>query len=175
MKQHESWGFDGSLERLPSFTPILPAALPAHFRRLLDHETSMTATLTTHWKAEIVACILRQQLGADGAALVRQVVLVTNPGHLPVEIAEIRIDSTRLDERVIRQLATTSAPFGQLLRMEGIAFRTEPVSFFRVGADGMLARSGQVAPETPLYGRTSRLWRGDGCLIGEAVEILPRA
>src|SRR4051812_49958157 len=103
MKQHESWGFDGGLERLSSFTPILPAGLPVRFRGLLDHETSMTATLTTHWKSEIVACILRQQLNADEGALVRQVVLVTSPGHLPVEIGRIRIDSTRLDERGIRQ------------------------------------------------------------------------
>ncbi|WP_158044053.1 hypothetical protein [Skermanella pratensis] len=155
---------------------LVPAsALPDRFRALLDHGQSMTAVLADHWRAEIFADVACHDLAAGTAALVRRVVLMTEPGRLPVEIAEIRVEPGAFDEALLRRLAGTSVPFGRSLQREGIAFATEPVAFFRVVAAGVLAVAGQVEEGTVLFGRRARLLGRDGRLLAETVEILPRA
>jgi chorismate-pyruvate lyase len=160
---------------MTAFEMVAPPALPAPFHALLDHGASMTATLTAHWNAPLIARVLCHGMTADGAVLVRRVVLVTEPGDLPVEVAEVRVRTAALDEGVLRRLAATTVPFGRSLHQEGIAFTTEPVSFFKVMANDALAGAGRTAPGTPMFGRTARLWLADGCALGETVEILPRA
>jgi chorismate-pyruvate lyase len=159
---------------MSAFEVVTPSALPASFRGLLDHTASMTATLAAHWNGQLTALVLRHGMTADGAVLVRRVVLVAGTGELPVEIAEVRVRTAALDDGVLRRLAATTVPFGRSLHQEGIAFTTEPVSFFKVTANEALAEAGRTAPGTPMFGRTARLWLADGCPLGETVEILPR-
>ncbi|QQP90512.1 hypothetical protein IGS68_04465 [Skermanella sp. TT6] len=155
---------------------LVPAsALPDAFRALLDHGKSMTAVLTDHWRAEIVAEVACHTLAGGTAALVRRVVLMTEPARLPVEIAEIRVEPGAFDGALLRRLAGTSVPFGRSLQREGIAFATEPVAFFKVTAAGSLAEAGRVEEGTVLFGRKARLLGRDGRLLAETVEILPRA
>jgi chorismate-pyruvate lyase len=159
---------------MSAFEVVTPPALPASFRELLDHNASMTATLAAHWNGPLTALVLRHGMTADGAVLVRRVVLVTGTDDLPVEIAEVRVRTAALDDGVLGRLAATTVPFGRSLHQEGIAFTTEPVSFFKVMANEALADAGRTAPGTPMFGRTARLWLADGCALGETVEILPR-
>ncbi|UEM22055.1 hypothetical protein JL100_004635 [Skermanella mucosa] len=151
------------------------SALPAAFRALLDHGRSMTSVLSDHWRSEIVAEVASHDLAGGTAALVRRVVLRTEPGRLPVEIAEIRVESGAFDDALLRRLAGTSVPFGRSLQREGITFATEPVAFFRVAAAGALAAAGRVEEGTVLFGRRARLLGHDGRTLAETVEILPRA
>lgn len=155
---------------------LVPAsALPDPFRALLDHGKSMTAVLADRWQAEIVAEVVSHDLAGGTAALVRRVVLMTQPGRLPVEIAEIRVRPGAFDDALLRRLAGTSVPFGWSLQREGIAFATEPVAFFRVPAAGVLAMAGRVEEGTVLFGRRARLLGPGGRLLAETIEILPRA
>jgi hypothetical protein len=159
---------------MSAFEVVTAPALPASFRGLLDHTASMTATLAAHWNGPLTALVLRHKMTADGTVLVRRVVLVAGADDLPVEIAEIRVRTAALDDGVLGRLAAATVPFGRSLHREGIAFTTEPVSFFKVMANEALADAGRTAPGTPMFGRTARLWLADGCALGETVEILPR-
>jgi chorismate-pyruvate lyase len=160
---------------MTAFEEVTAPALPATFRGLLDHTASMTATLAAHWNGQLTALVLRHGMTADGAVLVRRVVLVTGADDLPVEIAEVRVRTAALDDGVLQRLAATTVPFGRSLHQEGISFTTEPVSFFKVMANEALAEAGRTATGTTMFGRTARLWLADGrCPLGETVEILPR-
>jgi chorismate-pyruvate lyase len=159
---------------MSSFDEVASSVLPPAFRALLDHNASMTATLSAHWKGMLSALVLRHGVTADGAVLVRRVVLVAGTGELPVEIAEVRALTGALGNGVLGRLACATVPFGRSLQQEGIAFTTEPVSFFKVTANEALAEAGRTVPGTPMFGRKALLWLADGRPLGETVEILPR-
>ena len=115
----------------------------------------MTATLSAHWNGMLSALVLRHGVTADGAVLVRRVVLVAGTGELPVEIAEVRALTGALGNGVLGRLASA-------------------VSFFKVTANEALAEAGRTVPGTPMFGRKALLWLADGRPLGETVEILPR-
>ena len=160
---------------MSAFEEVASSALPASFRALLDHNQSMTATLAAHWNGPLSALVLRHGVTADGAVLVRRVVLVSGTGELPVEIAEVRALTAALKDGVLGRLAATTVPFGRALQQEGIAFTTQPIGFFKVTANAALGEAGRAGPGTPMFGRKALLWLADGRPLGETVEILPRA
>ncbi|EWY36580.1 hypothetical protein N825_26450 [Skermanella stibiiresistens SB22] len=154
--------------------PISPPEVPGAFRRLLDHQGSMTSVLSAYWGTGIVADVTCHGLSREKVALLRQVILRTEPDRMPVEIAEIRVAAGAFDDALLSRLAGSPVPFGRSLQLVGIGFSTEPVGFFKLSASKALAEAGGVAAGAVMFGRTARLLGLDGRLLAESVEILPR-
>ncbi|MGQ9367501.1 hypothetical protein [Azospirillum sp. ST 5-10] len=154
---------------------IAAAALPAAFRRLLDHDSGMTGTLAARWGGTVRVRRLAQW--EEPAALSRLVVLRCAAAGPPVTaaVAAIRVSLAALPASVPAGMRAADTAFGRLLDEAGVRHRAEPLAFLRAAADGPLAAAAGVAAGAPLYGRYGRLRGDDGRELCRTVELLPRA
>ena len=160
---------------VPTFEFVAPDKLPEAYRRLLVHESGMTATLERRWGEPMVIELLADDIVVDLGALFRFVVLRTRDTGLAVELATIRIPIEAFPGQLRRSFAEGLRPFGALLEEAGIKFRGQPIGYFQLAADALAAAKANVPTGVPLYGRINHLIGENGSLLCETAEILPRA
>lgn len=159
----------------PVLAFVTASQLPPDYRCLLDHRGGMTATLERRWGDSLVVELLADDIATQERALFRFVVLRTQKSGVAVELATIRIPLDRFPALLRTRFIEGRRPFGALLAEAGIAFRAEPVAFFRIAADELVADKAGVAVGTTLYGRVNRLLGASEEVLCETAEILPRA
>jgi chorismate-pyruvate lyase len=156
----------------PGLVPL--STVPPPFRHLLNQNRGMTAVLSEHWGSAPTVRVLRQAVTADGGTLTRDIVMVVGPEQQPIQLASIRIALDEFTQDFVSRLQQGGEPFGHLLQRNGIAFDVEVLGYLRLQARGAWADEGRVSAGTLLFGRVGRLWRTDGHLLAETVELLPR-
>lgn len=167
------WAFAGV--EAPAIEPLPINRLPPPYRHLLDTRYGMTAELARRWGEPVGLRVLHRRLDADSRCLTRRVVLERSCDQIPIEVAVIRIELAPFDIETRMRLITGREPFGAVLASSGIAFRSDPLGFFRLRADLLLANDAGVNEGAVLYGRTARLIGDDDAPYGAVVEMLPRA
>lgn len=150
---------------------LTAGSLPDAVRRLLDQDVGMTRALEAHWGGRLTAAVLSS--GDDGAIL-RRCVVLSAPDGRPVEVAGIDVVLAAVPAPLRPALADTATPLGRLFRDHGIGFRAQPLAFFRVAPDAVLAEQAGGTKGVPLYGRIARLVADDGRELARTVEVLAR-
>lgn len=150
-----------------------PAQLPDQERWLLAHDSDMTSRLREFHRSEIDLDVHAMQ--RIGNYLVRASVLTRRTDGMPVEFGAIGIHLEVLPEAAQKRVLEGRMPLGAILEREQVAFSSHPRGFFRISVDSRLAEllgatSGQV-----LYGRCNELRSGDGRILADVVEVLPRS
>ncbi len=156
----------------PKATFIDSVQLPDQERWLLCHDGDMTSRLREHHHSEIDLDVHAKQKLGD--YYVRASVLTRRSDGIPVEFGAIGIHLDTLPDAARQLVADGRIPLGGVLERERVSFTSHPSGFFRISIDARLAEllgatSGQV-----LYGRCNTLRAGDGRVMAEVVEVLPR-
>lgn len=147
--------------------------LPDQERWLLAHDSDMTSRLREFHGSEIDLDVHAMQ--RIGNYLVRASVLTRRTDGIPVEFGAIGIHLEALPEPARKLVLVGKVPLGGVLEQEKLPFSSHPRGFFRISVDSRLAEllgatSGQV-----LYGRCNELRSGDGRILADVVEVLPRS
>jgi chorismate-pyruvate lyase len=157
----------------PKVTFVAAEQMPEQERWLLAHDSDMTSRLREFHRCEIDLDVHARQ--RVGHYLVRASVLTRRTDGIPVEFGAIGIHLDVLPETVRAPVLEGRVPFGAILERESVPFTSHPRGFFRISVDSRLAEllgatSGQV-----LYGRCNELRHGNGRVLADVVEVLPRS
>ncbi|MGI9015111.1 MAG: hypothetical protein ACR2GY_12815 [Phycisphaerales bacterium] len=158
---------------LDGLEPLAADAVPEPYRSLLVHERDMTSALEAFTRGRI---LLRQIASQRiGNILARTVLLVRDDAEQqPVEFGAIRIHLGAFSEAIQQEILDGKEPLGGILNRAGFAHRSQPSGWFRVQADGFVARHLGLAQPALLYGRHNILLGAhDNVRLAEVVEVLP--
>jgi hypothetical protein len=134
------------------------AELPEAVQSLLNHQNSMTATLSD-WSGAPVSLHVRAQRQA-GRYFMRKIELVC-ARERTLAVAGIRVDLAAFDPDVRLEIMAGQTPFGMVLKTYGIATKHRLQSLFRTHqADG------------PGFGRINRIEDDTGTLLADVIEVL---
>ena len=154
----------------PALEAVPEGALPPAARRLLAQTGGMTATLTRHWGEPMALEVVASAV--EPGTVRRQVVLRTERTRIAAEVGFIAVDLAPLPPALREEVVAGTLPFGALLALHGVAFRSTPDLFFAVAADAPLAALLGVPEGARLYGRHTVLTDSAGERLAEAVEVL---
>jgi chorismate-pyruvate lyase len=163
--------YAGEDRHLPKVELLEGAALPEPEQSLLFHEGDMTSTLSRFHGAEMDLDVLAQECSED--YLIRMVVLRNRDTGAPVEFGAIGIRLEKFEGPVRGEIERGSAPLGALLEKYLIDFRSAPRAYFRMAADGQVAKALGEAEGVALYGRCNELTDPEGYAFADIVEVLP--
>ncbi len=156
---------------VPQVEAVQGADVPAPYRELLVHERDMTSTLEEYHGQRIGLRLL--EVRRDGEWLRRQVVLLTENDHKPVEYGAIRIDLSAFDLEAVRNIVGCRQPLGSILHDCGVEHVCRPSAFFRFESDLTTRSAFRLTGSKTLYGRHSVIYDGQERTLAEVVEILP--
>ena len=161
--------------KAPKNSLLSASELPPAFRKLLTHESGMTATLEKRWGEPMTINLLSDNLSTRCKSLFRLVALHPQSNPEPVEIAIIRIPLTTFTPKLRILFLEAQRPFGTLLSEAGIRFQARPQAYFSCLADRELSQRTGLKEGTCLYGRLNHLLTDEGALLCETAEALPKA
>lgn len=156
----------------PRATFIPAEQLPDDERWLLAHEGDMTSRLREFHGSEIDLEVHAKQ--KVGEYLVRASVLNRRRDGMPVEFGAIGIHVDVLPEAAQKLVMEGHVPLGGILEGERVPFTSHPRGFFRISVDSRLAELLGATAGQVLYGRCNELRSGDGRVLADVVEVLPR-
>ena len=156
----------------PRVTFIPAEQLPEDERWLLAHDGDMTSRLREFHKSEIDLEVHAKQ--KVGEYLVRASVLNRRSDGIPVEFGAIGIHVDVLPENAQKLVIEGHVPLGGILERERVPFTSHPSGFFRISVDSRLAELLGATAGQVLYGRCNELRHGDGRVLADVVEVLPR-
>ncbi len=157
----------------PRATFIPAEQLPDDERWLLAHDGDMTSRLREFHQSEIDLDVHAKQRVGD--YLVRASVLNRRRDGIPVEFGAIGIHVEVLPEAAQKLVVEGLVPLGGILERESVSFSSHPRGFFRIAVDSRLAELLGATAGQVLYGRCNELRCGDGRVLADVVEVLPRA
>ncbi len=160
-------------EMFPPLREVTAAALPEHFRYLLDHDSDMTSKLESFHASPVGLILLHQH--SEAPWLEREVVLFRESDQAPVEYGAIAICLQALPERGQDAVRAARMPFGAILRDCEVDYRSHPSRFFEGEASGSIAEALQVPEGAPTWGRCNVLSDTTAGTLARIVEILPGA
>ena len=158
-------------EELPSFEVIEGDAVPQPFRGLLVHNGDMTSRLAAHHGGDIVLEVLHREVTPE--AYRREVVLHVAKTGVPVEYGAIEIFLGAFPAAIRAEIVEAKRPLGGLLNAHGIAYRSQPKAFIKLGDDAIMHDHFGCAETHCFYGRCNELVGADGQLLARIVEVLP--
>ena len=130
----------------------------------------MTPTLESFYEDEIVLRVLGRR--RRGQEYWREVVLLLRSSGQPVEFGANRIRLDRFPAEAQKGILAESAPLGHIMRDFQVIHCCKPNAFLRLRPDPLIGRTLELNGQSDLYGRHNRLFRPDGLLLSEVVEIL---
>lgn len=157
----------------PKVTFIPADQLPDDERHLLAHDGDMTSRLRGFHQSEIDLEVHAKQ--KVGEYLVRASVLNRRRDGIPVEFGAIGIHVDVLPEVAQKLVLEGHVPLGGILERERVQFTSHPSGYFRISVDSRLAELLGATAGQVLYGRCNELRHGDGRVLADVVEVLPRA
>ncbi len=148
------------------FAPVLPAALPDVYRRLLVHDQHMTLRLRDHFAGEVELRVLSSE--KDGDYYQRRITLSAGSADRIVEVGIVRIDLGFTSDAVRAAILERRTPLGDVLIQANVLRRIEPKWYYRF-SDGcrLLADFGDARPREA-YGRLGTIY----CDEQPAIELL---
>ena len=157
---------------LPLVYPINEKDVPEPYKRLLVHERDMTSTLEAAFNQKIHLKVLQKSIKEN--ILIRQVLLVLDQDHSPVEFGVIKIYLDSFSYSAKQVILEGEQPLGAVLHKYQIKYSSSPIAFFRVKPDQLINQwfEGQVEGNN-LYGRQNVLRNSQQEKIAEILEILP--
>jgi len=156
----------------PRVTFVEPETLADQERHLLVHERDMTPHLRDFHGCEIDLDVAAR--ARIGNYLVRASVLHRHSDGRPIEFGAIGIHLDLLPDEAQQLVLEGRMPFGAILEKFAVPHSSHPRGFFRIAVDARLAEllgatSGQI-----LFGRCNELRHGNGRVLADVVEVLPR-
>lgn len=157
---------------LPLVYPINKEDVPEPYKRLLVHERDMTSTLEAAFNQSIYLKVLQKSIAEN--ILIRQVLLILDQDHSPVEFGVIKIYLDLFSYSAKQVILEGEQPLGAVLHKYQITYSSSPIAFFRVKPDQLINQwfEGQVEGND-LYGRRNVLRNSQQEKIAEILEILP--
>lgn len=155
---------------LPEVQPIHGADMPEPYRGLLVHSRDMTPTLEAFYGEAMAITVLSRE--REVQTYLREVLLKTVVGRLPVEYGVIRIHLNRLPPAAMQAVLDEARPLGNILQTEAIPHLSWPQGFFRVPADAHLNQVFGLNYTGDLYGRRNLLLDGARHLLADVIEVL---
>ncbi len=156
----------------PRATFIPEEQLPDDERWLLAHDGDMTSRLREFHHSEIDLDVHAKQ--KVGEYLVRASVLNRRTDGIPVEFGAIGIHVDVLPVAAQKLVMEGHVPLGGILESERVPFTSHPRGFFRISVDSRLAELLGATAGQVLYGRCNELRCGEGRVLADVVEVLPR-
>lgn len=156
---------------LPPVHAVDGEQVPEPYRQLLVHGHDMTPTLERFHEDRIHLQVLARVL--DGDTLWRQVLLMLDDSHRPVEFGAIVIYLQHFPPAAREEVLACRRPLGTILHDHRIEHRSRPLTFIRVTSDGTMNDALQLLEARALYGRRNVIWNGEGKELADIVEILP--
>jgi chorismate-pyruvate lyase len=156
---------------LPRFEFIEPAEVPEPFHSLLVHRGDMTSRLENFHRGAISLQVLHCEYSPE--AYRREVVLLVEPGRVPVEYGAIEIRLVAFAPEVRELIVKGEIPLGGLLNRFEIKYRSEPIAFVRIGPDAVMNGHFQIAGANVFYGRCNVLFNEHDVELARIVELLP--
>lgn len=157
---------------MPEFSFLEGAEVPYPYRSLLVHENDMTPTLAAFHHSKLYLEVHRHEATDD--YLIRLVTLHAESNDAPVEFGAIGIQLKNLPPEIRKLIVEGRLPLGGILKEYQFSHSGKPLAFFSVPADRLIADSLNQHPGEIVYGRCNQLFDGDGMVIADIVEILPR-
>lgn len=158
---------------LPDFTFLEGAEVPYPYRSLLVHENDMTPTLAAFHHSKLYLEVQEHESTDD--FVMRLVSLHAAASDRPVEFGAIGIQLGSLPPNVAEEVVKGEKPLGGILGEYQVPHSGQPVAYFSVPADELIAASLDQEPGEILYGRCNQLLDGEGMVFADIVEILPRS
>ena len=153
----------------PAVEPVAAAALPAVYRRLLDHRRHMTVTVEEYYGSPVDVRVLDEVRRDPDYA--RKIVLTLAPAGRPVQFGVVRVDLDALAPPVRADILAGTTPLGRVLIQHGVLREVHPVGFFRVAADATMAGRLGCAAGAVTYGRLGVI-TADGRPAVRVAEVL---
>jgi hypothetical protein len=144
-------------------------SVPAPYDVLLDHHKHMTVTVEKYYGQTVDVHVHRCQRKDDWYA--REITLVTSQSRRIVQYGIVRLDTTKLDSEVWRQIESRSIPLGRVLIEHQVMREVALHDLWRVRVGPSLAGLMHVAIGDFLYGRTALIYC-DGAPAIELLEIV---
>lgn len=164
--------YEKSGRAMPDFCFLEGAEVPYPYRSMLVHENDMTPTLAAFHHSKLYLEVHQHEATDD--YLIRLVTLHAETNDAPVEFGAIGIQLQSLPPDIRKLIVEGKLPLGGILKEYQFFHSGKPLAFFSVAADQLIADSlGQRLGET-VYGRCNQLFDGEGMVIADIVEILPR-
>lgn len=157
---------------LPEFTFLSGRDVPYPYRSMLVHENDMTPTLAAFHHSRVCLEVLARE--QSSGYLLRCVILRKETDAVPVEFGGIGIHLDSFSQPVRRLIEEGKTPLGGILGEHRVEHHGSPAAFFSVAADELMASALGQPEGTILYGRCNRLLDGEGLVMADIVEILPR-
>jgi chorismate-pyruvate lyase len=156
---------------LPPIDAVDGEQVPEPYRQLLVHGHDMTPTLERFHGERIHLRLLARAL--EGETLSRQVVLLLNESHRPVEFGAIVIYLQHFPAAAREEVLEGRRPLGTILYDHQIEHQSRPLTFIRVAPDGTMQDALQLSEARALYGRRNVIRNAEGLELADIVEILP--
>jgi hypothetical protein len=150
--------------QLGVFEPI--ASVPSPYDQLLDHHAHMTVTVESHYGQPVDVHVHRHHRHGDWYA--REITLVTEKSRQIVQYGIVRLDVSKLDPKVWRQIENQNTPLGRVLIDNDVLREVELCGLWRVKAGPSLGGLMHLRVGDLLYGRTALIH----CHGAPAIELL---
>jgi chorismate-pyruvate lyase len=145
------------------------ASVPHPYDALLDHHKHMTVTVEKYYDQTVDVHVHRCASNGDWYA--REITLVTSQSRRIVQYGIVRLDTTKLDPQVWRQIESQSIPLGRVLIEHQVMREVELHGLWRIRVGPSLAGLMHLRIGDLLYGRTALIYC-DGAPAIELLEIV---
>lgn len=145
---------------------VTAAAVPTPFRELLVHDQHMTATLERHYGRPVELAVLDAR--HVNGQYARKILLTVGARASVAEFGIARIDFSVLPEGVRAEIASRSAPLGDILTRHDVLRRVEVLAYLRLPRDHQAGRLWGLDQAQDWYGRLGIIH----CDGAPAIELL---
>lgn len=156
---------------LPKIVAVNGAEIPEPQRTLLVHDSDMTPTLEKFHDDEIHLRVIRSE--ARDGSYYREVVLLLQKSHMPVEFGAIKIYLNLFPAAAQKSILEEHLPLGTVLARFKVKHTSRPKAYLKIEADDYIREALAVKPGLSLYGRRNTLFDPQHRPLAEIVEILP--
>lgn len=144
-------------------------SVPKPYDGLLDHHKHMTVTVEKHYGEPVDVQVHRCTRKGDWYS--REITLVTSQSRRIVQYGIVRLDTSKLDPEVWRQIESQSIPLGRVLIEHQVMREVALHGLWRVRVGPSLAGLMHLKIGDVLYGRTALIYC-DGAPAIELLEIV---
>ena len=163
----EFYGEPAGHSQLAEFETI--GTVPPPYDALLDHHEHMTVTVESHYgetvDVHVHRCLRRENWYA------REITLVTHRTRRIVQYGIVRLDTTKLEPDVWREIESQEVPLGRVLIQHNVLREVQLCGLWQVQAGPSLAALMHLRIGDVLYGRTALIYC-DGAPAIELLEIV---
>jgi chorismate-pyruvate lyase len=158
--------FFPAVSSLGQFTEANAEGVPDFARRLLAHNSHMTAVLEAAHQSPMTVEVLG--VAAEGDHYWRQIILRRSTDQRTVQFAIIRLDFQYIDPTVRREIEQQGAPLGKILIDHNVLRNVVMLSLWRIEPTDVLRERLELPSLATLYGRTAIIQ----CNGAPAIELL---